>query len=81
MSKQEHNAVKMLRNEVYKLDKEYGFKMPQRKQELQAYTNQLRSLFEEAIHIAQVNKVIGHEFDFKPAPAPKTTNTENNEGE
>jgi S-adenosylmethionine/arginine decarboxylase-like enzyme len=81
MSKAEHNAIKYLNQHVYALDKEFGFKMPQRKQELQAYTNRLRSLFEDAIHIAGVNKVIGHEFDFKPESTSKNTNSENGKGE
>lgn len=69
-----YNAVKIMYNKTYELDKEFNFRIPQTKKELQVYVNKLRAILEEAFDTAQVNKMAGHEI--KEATEEKKNNHE-----
>ena len=57
-----YNAVKVMYSKTYELDKEFNFRIPQTKKDLQVYVNKLRAILEEAFDTAQVNKMVGHEI-------------------
>lgn len=66
MSKQEHNALKKLYRDVYELDKENNFAMPQKKPDLADYCHQLRKIVGEAFNTAEINPIEGHKFNYHP---------------
>ena len=66
MSKETHKAMRILYSKIYDLDKEFSFRLPQKKADMQKYTTKMRNIVEEALDIADISKIVGHEFDMNP---------------
>lgn len=71
-----HNAIKYMYEELYKLDKNSGFKWPTRKNDLELYSRHLRSIVEDALHIADAVTYKGHDLKLKKETKSTTTNNE-----
>jgi len=61
MSKKAWAAMRRLYDRVYELDKEFSFRSPDKKAELQWYYNKVHSHLWDAFEEAGVSKVHGHE--------------------
>ena len=60
-----HNALKILYQKKYELDKQWDFKYPRLKNDLEAYVNVLAQIIEEAFETGQINKIKGHEMRYR----------------
>jgi len=61
--KQDHspkNAMKILYTKKYQLDKDFGFRVPKLKVDLEAYLHRLLDSVEEAFETANIVKYSGH---------------------
>lgn len=56
------NAVKNMYYKKYQLDKDFGFKVPRLKTDLEAYLHRLLNAVEEALDEAKVTKYKGHQL-------------------
>lgn len=59
-SKQEHNAIRFLYEKKYELDKQFGFRWPRLKEDIEAYANILMNTVEQAVDMANHPRIIGH---------------------
>jgi len=58
------NAMRMLYQKKYELDKDFDFRVPRLKPDLHAYLHRLLNAVEEAFVTANVTKIKGHELKF-----------------
>lgn len=57
----ERNAIYTLYSEKYELDKQFSFRWPRLKDDLEAYLNAILVSVDNAFNEAQVPKIKGHE--------------------
>jgi len=58
--KKDHAAIQELYKKLYNLDKQFDFRWPRLKDDLEAYLNILLVIVNDALKKANVKRVVGH---------------------